>query len=217
MRKQCRDIEADLPDLASGRLDANRATEVKTHLASCSACRSDYEELKNTFAALGEAKPFAEPGTAYWSSFGPRLRESMEARNETTRHVPGWVLRYLLPGAAAAAALLLVLRTGTTVKDTSDETLQTIVNELSNEEKLSLLHESISTPQEAIAEYTVSDSVVTDFRNELKANVLGGTIDESTLVPYDQQYTPEVLIESLPPDEADRVLSKLESQQSITS
>jgi hypothetical protein len=111
----CERIEEHLSGLIDRELDPQTTEEVHRHLANCSACRQEFEELR-LIVQQSAALPLLEPpDRLYWT-----IRN--QARNAPPRpwFAPrkiGWVL---VP-ALATAALLLVLFPGKQPADVKTE------------------------------------------------------------------------------------------------
>ncbi len=105
--KRCEDFQDDLAGLLAGEIDAAARRSLGEHLRACPACRDDAAGLKEVVALVGEdAVP--EPGPAYWSTFGDRLRARIAAARARTG------ARTILAAAAALvvlAGLALLART----------------------------------------------------------------------------------------------------------
>lgn len=99
-----------LPDFINGQVDGSAAQAIEEHLKSCSACRSEYEELQEVFAAL-ENEKLAAPPPDYFSTFRARLRQRLEG---TSRHRTSlWrplLVRFALPVAAGVVGIALLLQ-----------------------------------------------------------------------------------------------------------
>jgi len=65
----CKDIEVKLIDYLDGKLDAAAAEEVRQHLAGCSACNREVEEMQQLMIAMRDSPQETPP---------PALRESFQ-------------------------------------------------------------------------------------------------------------------------------------------
>jgi hypothetical protein len=97
----CKDIRELLPDLAAG-MDAG-TPEIKTHLASCSACAAKLQGFRQTMALLDEWQA-PEPSSYFDTRLRARLRE------ETALPVAsaGWFAWLRHPALAMSLAAFLL-------------------------------------------------------------------------------------------------------------
>jgi hypothetical protein len=106
----CRTISDQLIERLYGELDADQAAQFDAHLASCPACRLEYESLQQTREAFREM-PELEPAPGLSAML---LHEA--ARRGNAAEQGGWLSRLQRwfglamahPGLVAAASLLLV-------------------------------------------------------------------------------------------------------------
>ncbi len=106
---RCAPFEEDLSALLDEQLDARRASEVRAHLAGCSACTRRVEALRGVDVALRRiaAMPL---DAAQRERLRPALAPAAPARRGAPRRRRWIAPAALVAAAAAAATLMLVLR-----------------------------------------------------------------------------------------------------------
>lgn len=112
----CRKAQEMISAYHDGELPVADRARVEAHLRSCPDCAA----LLESIARIDAAAEVPDPGSEYWERFNRRVEERIagEATRPHTVAAPppkrGWVrhqLRYLIPAAAAAVLLVVVLRT----------------------------------------------------------------------------------------------------------
>src|SRR5215208_5364842 len=122
---KCAEIHPNLPAFVLGGLESEEDAEVRRHLASCSDCRRELEELRKVNSALEAAPPPTDPPSHLKDEILSQVRtaeersssneeqedsaslrerrRSLEApRSDRSKH-----LRVILPSAAAAAIVVI--------------------------------------------------------------------------------------------------------------
>jgi anti-sigma-K factor RskA len=120
---RCAEIHPSLAAFVLGGLEPEEAAEVKRHLASCSDCRRELEELRKVNRALDAAPPPADPPSYLKDEILSQVRAeerypstekessvAEERASSTTTRSKN--LRIILPSAAAAAAVVAVVVLG---------------------------------------------------------------------------------------------------------
>ena len=107
-----------------GHLNAGERERVVEHLASCPQCRAEVERLRPVAAAMAHADPIAVGDPPASAAAPPRLLEDVLASVRSTRPIvlpearprntPIAVAAVLLPVAAVAALVLVVVLRGPT-------------------------------------------------------------------------------------------------------
>jgi hypothetical protein len=113
---ECRETQTLLTAFHDGELPAVERVRVEEHLRGCPECAARLADLARADRAAG----VPDPGPAYWDRFNARVmdrvaREADGPRVTVLRPKGGWVrqqLRYLVPAAAAAALVVMVVRYG---------------------------------------------------------------------------------------------------------
>jgi anti-sigma factor RsiW len=72
------EIEEQLSDLHDGTLDEAARAQVLAHLEGCPACRTAYQDLERTLAALGSIKASAAPPP---EAFSRQVEETIHRRS----------------------------------------------------------------------------------------------------------------------------------------
>jgi anti-sigma-K factor RskA len=117
---RCAEIHPSLAAFVLGGLEPEEAAEVKRHLASCSDCRRELEELRKVNRALDAAPPPADPPSYLKDEILSQVRAeerypstekessvAEERASSTTTRSKN--LRIILPSAAAAAVVAVVV------------------------------------------------------------------------------------------------------------
>ncbi|MBI4834892.1 MAG: zf-HC2 domain-containing protein [Planctomycetes bacterium] len=102
---KCSKVSENLSAHLDKALDEATTKSVSEHLASCPACRKEFNLLKATWKMLDEFKPVPVP-----EGFADRIMERVQSGEirVTPRHlIPAWV-----PYLASAAVLLLTITIG---------------------------------------------------------------------------------------------------------
>ncbi len=113
---ECRETQTLLTAFHDGELPAAERVRVEEHLRGCTECAALLADLARADRAAG----VPDPGPAYWDRFNARVmdrvaREADGQRVAVLRPKSGWMrqqLRYLVPAAAAAALVAMVVRYG---------------------------------------------------------------------------------------------------------
>jgi hypothetical protein len=95
----------ELIDLAEG----TRAESSATHLAECSVCLLQLEELKATMSAAADVD-VPEPSPLFWDHFSARVRQAVDAEGAPRRSFWTWP-RVAISAASVATAVLAVVVT----------------------------------------------------------------------------------------------------------
>ncbi|MFZ2225768.1 MAG: zf-HC2 domain-containing protein [Candidatus Deferrimicrobium sp.] len=112
----CRETQTLLPAFHDGELPAADRVRVEDHLRGCPECGALLADLERADQAAG----VPDPGPAYWDRFNARVmdrvgREADGPGVTVLRPKGGWMrqqLRYLVPAAAVAALVVVVVRYG---------------------------------------------------------------------------------------------------------
>jgi anti-sigma factor RsiW len=112
----CRESQSLLTAFHDGELPAADRARVEEHLLGCRECGALLADLARADQAAG----VPDPGPAYWDRFNARLMDRVEREADgpkvaVLRPKHGWMrqqLRYLVPAAAAAALVMVVVRYG---------------------------------------------------------------------------------------------------------
>ena len=113
---ECRETQTLLTAFHDGELPASRRARVEEHLRGCPECAALLADLARVDRAAG----VPDPGPAYWDRFNARVMDRVEREADGSkvtvlRPKHGWVrqqFRYLVPAAAAAALVVMVVRYG---------------------------------------------------------------------------------------------------------
>jgi hypothetical protein len=213
MKNTCRMVMAELPDLIEGKLGEEASRLVQRHLEECSDCRKEEENVRAIYAALSSRPPFSLPPKSYWGTIVPRIHERIDRRHSGFRLVPGWAYRVVLPAAAVTFLIVVLFRSDLLTPSAASDDLWKSVQQMSVEERVAVLNDYGSALPESIEDYTVTDSIMVPLRSDA-AEVMRSETNEYN---YEYQFAPETLLESLSTKEVEQVISKLQTQQHITS
>jgi Anti-sigma-K factor rskA/Putative zinc-finger len=104
---KCAKIHPNLGAFVLGGLEPEEATEIRHHLALCSGCREELEELEKVNRALGAAPPSVDPPGHLKDEILSRVRdEKLSSSEEELSSSKN--LRFILPVVAAAAFVATV-------------------------------------------------------------------------------------------------------------
>ena len=111
---ECRETQTLLTAFHDGELPAAERSQVEEHLRGCPDCAALLADLARVDRAAG----VPDPGPAYWDRFNARVMDRVEREADgpkvtVLRPKHGWMrqqLRYLVPAAAAAALVVMVVR-----------------------------------------------------------------------------------------------------------
>lgn len=112
----CRETQTQLTAFHDGELPAADRARMEEHLRGCSGCAALLAGLERVDHAAG----VPDPGPAYWDRFNARVMDRIAREADgpgvtVLRPKSGWMrqqLRYLVPAAAAAALVVMVVRFG---------------------------------------------------------------------------------------------------------
>lgn len=103
---KCNDLADWLDDYLDGGLDGSREEAVREHLATCSACRMEEEDLRRLLAEARSLPRTLAPARDLWPGVEARL-----PRRRGLLRLAGTGIVQLRPLTLAAAAVLLVAAT----------------------------------------------------------------------------------------------------------
>ena len=105
--KKCAEVRSNLGPLVLGGLEPKEAAEVRRHLALCSGCGGELEELEKVKQALGAAPlPADPPGRLKGEILSRVCAEEISSFNGELPSSKRF--RFVLPGVAAAALVATV-------------------------------------------------------------------------------------------------------------
>jgi hypothetical protein len=112
----CRETQPMLTAFHDGELHAADRARVEEHLRGCPECVA----LLAGLARIDRAADVPDPGPAYWNRFNARVMDRIAQEADgpgvtVLRPKGGWMrqqLRYLVPAAAAAVLVVMVVRYG---------------------------------------------------------------------------------------------------------
>jgi hypothetical protein len=213
MNNICRTIILELPDFIEGKLDEEEIRLVQMHIKECPACRKEDENVREIFASLSSQTSFTPPAESYWNTIVPGIHEKIDHRRSGFRLIPEWIYRIVLPLAAVSLVVVVLFRTAVFSPSVTSEELLISVQQMSPEERTAVLNDFAATLPEYTEEYTVTDSVMIPLRSDATEAIRS----ESNEYNEEYQFAPETLLESLSAEEVERVITKLQTQQRITS
>ena len=112
----CAEARERIARWLSGEIDPGSRRALEEHLGACADCAADTERTRRAIDLLA-AEDVPDPGAAYWSSFGGRLRARIAAADRHRR------LRGLVASIAAAAIVVAGLALVQTRRDAAPRML----------------------------------------------------------------------------------------------
>ncbi len=109
-----RHVESDLTAYLDGALGPARRTEVESHLAACAGCRAERDRLAAVLRTISDLPPPPEPSPGFTRAFWARIDAEPPRRRGLLDLLRSgrWAMVTPLAGAAAAAAVALVVHQG---------------------------------------------------------------------------------------------------------
>jgi anti-sigma-K factor RskA len=106
---KCAEVHINLGAFVMGGLEAEEDAEVRRHLASCSSCRDELQEIERINQALEAAPPLADPPGYLKDKILSRVREESSSSNRANKELPSSKgLRFALPVVAAGALIAMI-------------------------------------------------------------------------------------------------------------
>ena len=98
-------------DYTEGKLEPNQKTLVDDHLATCSQCRQEFEQIQG-IGCLLRSYTVADPGEAFWDSLSSRIYSRVNSEKPTQKKpweiVQNWMTWKRLVYAATPILLILL-------------------------------------------------------------------------------------------------------------
>ena len=159
-------VQYDLMDYITNRLNDEERNLVEQHLNTCTLCKNQYIELLTTEQALKQIHQSA-PGSEYYSTILPRIREHLEARKR-----PIWYysrnMKIILPLAVSIILAILFIRIPLEYlsKSSQMEGLQQVVIDLDADELMQAVEKeyvnAALTPNQDVAAIGVAEHLQGD-------------------------------------------------------
>jgi hypothetical protein len=213
MKSICGTIMSELPDFIEGKLDEDENRLVQKHIIECPACLREEQNVREIFGSLSSQSSFIPPAESYWNTIVPRIHEEIDRRRSGFHLIPTWIYRIVLPLAAVSLVIVVLFRTGIFPPSGTSEELWISVQQMSPEEQTAVINDFAAALPENTEEYTVDDSAMIPLRSDASEAVRS----ESNEYMDEYQFAPETLLESLSAEEVEQVITKLQTQQRITS
>jgi hypothetical protein len=105
---RCAEVRSNLGAYVLGGLEPEEAAEVRRHLAFCSSCQNELEELEGINQPLTAAPPLADPPDNLKDEILSRMREEMRLSSLKKEQTSSKSLPLIFPGIAAAALVCIV-------------------------------------------------------------------------------------------------------------
>ena len=106
-------VKYSLPDFILGKIAQEQEQEIERHLESCPACREEFDRLSQAISLIRESGP-SRTATAPFSGVLPRVRERLDQPLRNPLWSSPFGERIVLPLAAAAVVVLLIVLTPAT-------------------------------------------------------------------------------------------------------
>jgi anti-sigma-K factor RskA len=108
---KCTDVSPNLAAFVVGGMEPEEAAEVQRHIASCSSCRNELEELEKVNRALQAAPPLEDPPSHLKEEILSQVRaEELSSSDEAAGPSGGYrstYLRFVIARVAAAALVAM--------------------------------------------------------------------------------------------------------------
>lgn len=105
---KCAKVYPNLGAFALGGLESKEADEIQRHLASCSGCQNELQELEKITRALEAAPPPEDPPGHLKDEILSRVRGEEEPSSYDKEPSSSKNFRFILPGVAAAGLVIMV-------------------------------------------------------------------------------------------------------------
>ena len=106
---RCAEVQINLGAFVMGGLETEEDAEIRRHLASCSGCRDELQEIEKLNQVLEAAPPLADPPDYLKDKILSRVREESSSSNRATKELPSSKgLRFALPVVAAGALIAMI-------------------------------------------------------------------------------------------------------------
>lgn len=106
---KCAEVHINLGAFVMGGLETEEDAEIRRHLASCSSCRDELEEIERINQALEAAPPLADPPDYLKDKLLSRVREESSSSDKANKERPSYKgLRFALPVVAAGALIAMI-------------------------------------------------------------------------------------------------------------
>ncbi len=197
MKKECRLIQLDFPDVIQGLSGEDVRVRVLDHLKGCPHCRTEWDSLTAVFKVLSKEKSTHVPDAAYWNTIVPNIHQKLSEIQKPKQWIPGFSLRYAIP--LVAVLVLIVLTFNTDI--------------------IPSFKESGLTAEELLNSNDETDSFITQTENHPDfvdaANHRMSEIVRQGIISEAQDY--QTIIETLQDDEYNALLEQLKSYKAIKS
>ena len=103
---KCNDVMILLPEYFRGKTSEEDNAHISEHLKICSSCKYESGDVQTMVDLIGKEK-YWEPDSFYWNNLIPKVHNRIEQRRNRSTY--GWIIRFVMPVAAALSILILVL------------------------------------------------------------------------------------------------------------
>ena len=106
---RCAEVQINLGAFVMGGLETEEDAEIRRHLASCSGCRNELQEVEKINQALEAAPPLADPPDYLKDKILSRVRQESSSSEKANKELPSSKgLRFALPVVAAGALIAMI-------------------------------------------------------------------------------------------------------------
>ncbi|MBA4313355.1 MAG: hypothetical protein C0417_12085 [Chlorobiaceae bacterium] len=103
---KCSDVVIMLPEYFRGKTSEASSGNISEHLNTCSSCKAESIHVQAMVDLIRKEKAW-EPDSFYWNSIIPKVQDRIEQRRNRSRFE--WIIRFIMPAAAAASVLIILL------------------------------------------------------------------------------------------------------------
>lgn len=156
-----------LADYITDHLDKPERDQVRLHLQKCSECQQQVDELKAAFDTLQQTHEVV-PNSAYYSTILPRVQARLRDRHDSSWNYRMILSRLIVPLAASALLLFLVIKIPTDVVPEHEQTsiLFQVVKDYSPEEVVQAVTNESAGSNVLLNPDVMSEGVAEHFKGD---------------------------------------------------
>ncbi len=204
----CKKFQYSIPDFINGKISDTEKSLMDNHLAVCSSCRQEVEDLRTLFAEIDHETAW-KPSDNYLATILPRVHERLDKKHSAL--LPVWVTRFAVP-VASAAVIVVFLTTifPLNITDSSSNSVSSLARVSTDDLNEYVEQQSVI----GVSEFSVTDNKVKDSNedNIILKNILGEEHNGFAYLTSNQESIDYVVSDR----DADELIPALEKQYSST-